>query len=235
MATTVLAIADQTSPLLYEYFRRERWQHIDLVLSCGDLPPEYLDLLTTTLGVPVLYVRGNHDARYPRELYDGSENMHGRVRSVSGIRVAGFEGCRRYNQGACQYTEAQMRRLVHRSQRESLRLGPPDIVLTHAPPAGYHDREDPCHRGFECFLEAIDRWQPAFFIHGHTHAYDGADAPITVGQTTVINAFPYVELTLDTEKRRVAEGGTAAPMSRARSVYQSVTQIVSGSRVAARQ
>jgi len=31
------------------------------VLSCGDLPPYYLEFLVTVLDVPLFDVRGNHD------------------------------------------------------------------------------------------------------------------------------------------------------------------------------
>ena len=33
----------------------------DLVLSCGDLPFDYLEYLVSRLDVPVFYVPGNHD------------------------------------------------------------------------------------------------------------------------------------------------------------------------------
>jgi len=75
---TVLAIADAVSTLLYDYFDPDRWRDVDLVLSAGDLPPEYLDFLCTNLGVPVLYVRGNHDGHFEAQRYDGCLNVHGR-------------------------------------------------------------------------------------------------------------------------------------------------------------
>ena len=34
---------------------------IDLVLGAGDLEPSYLGFLADAFGVPLLYVRGNHD------------------------------------------------------------------------------------------------------------------------------------------------------------------------------
>lgn len=190
MSLTVLAIADQVHPSLYEYFELERWKDIDLVLSAGDLPTEYLDFLCTALNVPIFYVRGNHDGDYPAGRYAGSENVHGRIVEYQGIRIAGFEGSRRYKEGSCQYTERAMSRVVRVSQVKALRLGRPDIVLTHAPPAGCHDGHDVCHRGFQCFQRIIDSWQPRFLVHGHTHRHYGQEMVSTVGNTTVINAFP---------------------------------------------
>lgn len=191
MVLSVLAVADTVSAPLYDHFCPERWGHIDLVLSAGDLPPEYLDFLCSSLNVPVLYVRGNHDGTFTDVRYAGSEDIHGRMVTVNGLRIAGFEGCHWYNGGKHQYTEEAMARLVRRVDRQVRRDGTPDIVLTHAAPAGCHDAADPCHQGFICFREAIDRWQPAYFIHGHVHAYNGQCSPARVGSTSVINAYPF--------------------------------------------
>ncbi len=191
MTLTILTIADAVSPLLYDHFQSERWREVDFVLSAGDLSPDYLDFLCTALCVPVFYVRGNHDARYRREWYDGCINLHGRVMRHRGLVLAGFEGSQRYNQGACQYTERQMARLVRRVDWRSRLIGRPDIVLTHAPLAGCHDGADPCHRGFTCFRKATEAWGPAYWVHGHVHAYNRAPALSQIEGTTVVNAFPY--------------------------------------------
>src|SRR5437899_2754477 len=42
----ILAVGDVEEPLLHEHYRPERWEgvnRVDLLLSCGDLPAEYLD------------------------------------------------------------------------------------------------------------------------------------------------------------------------------------------------
>lgn len=193
---SVLALADQVDQVLYDHFDRNRWRHIDLILSCGDLPPDYLDFLCSSLDVPVLYVRGNHDDQFPAERYDGCENVHGRMVQCKGIRIAGFEGSRRYNEGKCQYSEREMQRLVRRSRLRAVGLGRPHIVVAHAPPRGCHDAPDLCHQGFESFNGAIRAWQPAFFVHGHTHSYNGHQPVTRIGETTVINAYPYHEFQL---------------------------------------
>lgn len=193
---TVLAVADQVSELLYDRFDPERWRGVNLILSCGDLPPEYLDFLATELAVPVVYVRGNHDCAYEPERYDGLENAHGTIVKEAGLRIAGFEGSRRYNRGGCQYTEGEMRRTLWLARLRALRRGAPDVILTHAPPAGIHDAEDPCHHGFEAFNEAVAAWHPKYLIHGHTHAYAGKQLATTLNGTTLVNAFPYTVLDL---------------------------------------
>jgi uncharacterized protein len=191
VTVTVLAIADQISPLLYDYFQRDRWRDVDLVLSCGDLPPEYLDFLCTNLGAPLVYVRGNHDGAYASSQFDGMMNAHGRIVTRGGVSIAGFEGCRRYNLAECQMTEKQMRRIVTKVRLRARLRGIPRVVLSHAPPENIHDGPDPCHRGFTCFRRLIDVWQPDYFLHGHTHGYEHCEAVTKVGNTHIINVFPY--------------------------------------------
>jgi calcineurin-like phosphoesterase family protein len=198
----ILAVADEVSPALYERFDEERWKDIDLILSCGDVPPDYLDFLCSMLNVPVLYVRGNHDATFPASAYDGCENVHGRVVEHKGLRVAGFEGCMWYNGGRFQYKEGQMRGIVRRARFRAWRSGLPDIILTHAPPRGCHDGADACHRGFEAFRGAIEAWRPSFLLHGHMHAYERGERDSTIGDTRVVHVFPYTVLNVPLRARQ---------------------------------
>jgi Icc-related predicted phosphoesterase len=136
-------------------------------------------------------VRGNHDGAYAAGDYEVGQNLHGQITEYRGTHLAGFEGCRRYNHGEPQYTEREMRRIVWRERLAAIRHGTPNIVVSHAPPAGIHDGADVCHQGFESFNRLIEVWKPAFFIHGHTHAYDRKPRVTVVGRTTIVNAFPY--------------------------------------------
>jgi Icc-related predicted phosphoesterase len=157
---------------------------VDLVLSCGDLPPEHLEQLARTLNAPLYYVRGNHDLR-PCEAA-GCTDLHGRLARHRELRLAGLEGCRWYNGGPFQYTEGQMRAQVRHLGRQ---LRGVDIVVAHAPPRHIHDREDPCHQGFEAFRRLIERYAPRYFLHGHVHvAFARAEERLTaVGPTRVVN------------------------------------------------
>ena len=60
----ILAVSDVESPALWDYFSPQRLEGIDVILSCGDLDPQYLSFLATFFPGPVLYVHGNHDGRY---------------------------------------------------------------------------------------------------------------------------------------------------------------------------
>ena len=66
-----------------------------------------------------------------------------------------------------------------------------DIIVTHAPPAGYGDAEDYAHRGFVCLLPLLERYKPKYLIHGHVHPTYGAGNPrvLQYGETTIINAY----------------------------------------------
>ncbi|ULQ60143.1 hypothetical protein K7I13_02130 [Brucepastera parasyntrophica] len=110
---------------------------------------------------------------------------------------AGVSGSLCYNQGLNQYTDAQMKwkllRLVPRLIYNKLRYGRYlDIFVTHASPAGIHDRPDPCHQGFKCFLWFMKRFKPRFLLHGHIHLYDLQDIRVSqYHDTTVINVYSH--------------------------------------------
>jgi Icc-related predicted phosphoesterase len=67
-----------------------------------------------------------------------------------------------------------------------------DILVTHAPPRGIHDAEDPAHVGFASFNRFIARFRPRYLLHGHSHVYRrDASTSTQTGQTTVVNVYPY--------------------------------------------
>ncbi|MBO5543800.1 MAG: metallophosphoesterase, partial [Oscillospiraceae bacterium] len=65
--------------------------------------------------------------------------------------------------------------------------------LTHAPARHINDFDTLSHRGFACFSELIDRWQPKYFVHGHVQRDYGPNIPQRDrrGNTEIINAFEY--------------------------------------------
>ena len=78
-----------------------------------------------------------------------------------------------------------------------------DILITHAPPRGVHDRPDRCHTGFQAFTTFIQRFRPRYLIHGHVHVYHPRETTETVvGDTTVLNAYGYRTLEIDEETLR---------------------------------
>jgi calcineurin-like phosphoesterase family protein len=188
----------------------------DLIVACGDLPFDYLDALMNALDVPLVFVPGNHDpdltgyrasragltlqagmpvrAPWP----GGAVNADCRVVDVAGLRLAGLGGCRRYCAGPNQYTDRQQaRRAMALRARVSLRAwaersGPHggrrvDVLLTHAPPRGVGDDDDPPHRGFTALHGLVGALRPTMLLHGHVHPSTGPARPAALHATVVRN------------------------------------------------
>jgi Icc-related predicted phosphoesterase len=197
----ILTVSDRVEPVLSTAFDPERFAGIDLVVSCGDLPPEYLSSLAAALRVPCFYVKGNHDIRYESKPPLGCTDLHEKLIRVEGIRLLGLEGCRWYNGGPQQYSERDMKKMI-RGLRPRLWVGKGlDIVFTHAPPRHIHDEEDLCHRGFRTFRWLIDKYSPRYFIHGHIHALftEPSQRITTVNKTKVVNSYGYCILDIDAD------------------------------------
>ena len=113
------------------------------------------------------------------------------------LLIAGVSGSLEYNRGLNQYTEHQMKRKLNRMIpsliKNKIKYGRYlDILLTHASPRHIHDKEDPCHKGFECFNWFIKKFKPSYLIHGHIHLYDMREKRVTVSEnTTVVNAYAH--------------------------------------------
>jgi Icc-related predicted phosphoesterase len=172
---------------------------IDFILSCGDLPPEYLTTLTTSLKAPLYYVCGNHDIRYRTKNPQGCINMHGRLETVRGIKLLGLEGSIWYNGGPYQYKELKMSSIIRRLRFQLWWSKGVDIVITHAPPRKIHDQPDPCHIGFESFRWLIKKYKPLYLIHGHIHRNftDHAERITTENQTQVVNSYGFCFLEIN--------------------------------------
>jgi uncharacterized protein len=201
----VLAVSDEVDETLLSEFRPERLAGIRLLLSCGDLPADYLEALADRYHIPLLYVRGNHDHRY-RDNPPPGEDINGRVVTVAGIRILGFEGSMWYNGEGVQCTEREMWWRVLRARPAVWRAHGVDIVVTHAPPRGIHDGQDLCHTGFRAFRTLLDRVRPRYFLHGHNHlSYVPKAARMTsIGGTRIVNAFRSVVLPLEGSVHRPA-------------------------------
>lgn len=187
----ILAIADHESALLWDYFDRSYLEGIDLILSCGDLKPQYLSFLATFTQAPVLYVHGNHDDRYEETPPDGCICIEDKIYVHEGVRILGLGGSMRYKPGDHQYTQAQMRRRVRRLWWSLKWSKGFDILLTHSPAYQLNDGEDLPHRGFEVFRTLLDKYKPTFFVHGHVHLNYGRKYKrlCAYNETQVINAY----------------------------------------------
>ncbi len=198
----ILSVSDRVVSTLYDNFDAERFPKVDLILSCGDLPPEYLSYLVASFNVPLYYVRGNHDIRYDSKPPDGCIDLNARLIRFQGVNLLGFEGSRWYSGGPHQYTENEMRKIIRGLRPKIWWRKGIDIIITHAPPRYIHDAEDLCHRGFKSFRWLIDRYCPIYFIHGHIHANfsDPAERITKINKTKVVNTYGYYLFEIDIDR-----------------------------------
>ena len=204
MSLRILAIADEESDVLWGDTLRQLKP--DVILSCGDLPFEYLENLVSRTDKPLLYVPGNHDPDVavtpdPYRIRSateeaigplGCESVDGRIGQAGGLRVAGLGGSVRYRPGPNQYTQREMAwrafRLRTRAWLSRRRI---DILITHSPPAGYGDSDDPPHHGFTALVGLAERLAPTLLIHGHVNNYGPKGRDLSIGPTRIVNAIPF--------------------------------------------
>ena len=191
----ILAISDVEDRALEKLITETpgRFGDISSICSCGDLRPKYIEYVADGLRKSLYFVEGNHhnlnrkkglslSSFYDREkhLELGGFNMHGHI-VVSGEYIfAGFGGAMRYSAGPMQFSEAEMAKIVAKVQKKiklrkfldfitGVKTEYKIIVLSHAPPAGIHDKSDVCHTGFKCFVSFIEKVKPFLWLHGHVH------------------------------------------------------------------
>lgn len=201
----ILAVSDRVINQLYCSDVKKHYPGVDLLIGCGDLPFYYLDFLVSSFDVPLVYVRGNHDAglQYTADgrvlsEAEGGVDIHGRVVQRKGLIMAGLEGSMRYRPNRpLMYTENEMRaqvaRMAPRLALNRAKFGRAlDILVTHSPPFGIHDMPDLPHVGFKIFRSFLSIFQPKYLLHGHIHVYRQDTVCVTdYEQTCVMNVYPY--------------------------------------------
>lgn len=93
----ILLVADYELRELWDYWDtagKKRTEGVELILSAGDIKPEYLEFLVTMLNVPCLYVRGNHDGMYDEKPPMGCIDIDGKVFELKvPVASSGQEDC----------------------------------------------------------------------------------------------------------------------------------------------
>ena len=102
-----------------------------------------------------------------------------------------------------------MYRRIARLKLRLFLLGGVDIVVTHAPPEGLGDDDDPAHWGFTALRDLIDRYHPRYLVHGHVHMSYGHTIPreIDYNGTKIINAYERYTLELPEQDVKTKELG----------------------------
>ena len=199
----ILVIADDEAKSLWDFYDPERMKGVDLIISCGDLKPAYLEFLVTMTNLPLLYVHGNHDAQYQTQPPLGCICIEDKVYDFGGLRILGLGGSMRYREGPNMYTEQEMRRRIAKVNPQIALRGGIDMVVTHAPVKGYGDLDDLPHWGFACFNDLLMKWQPRYLLHGHVHkTYSSQFRRERVHEsgTKIINAYEYTMLTVGADE-----------------------------------
>ena len=186
----ILFISDEESKYYWDYYSPDKLEDIDLIISCGDLAPQYLSFLVTLSHVPVLYIHGNHDECYLSTPPEGCVCIDDDLIVYNGIRIMGLGGSMRYRPGTFQFTERQMRRRYTKLKRKLFLKGGVDILVCHSPAKGLTDGEDLPHTGFSVFKEIMTKYTPKYFVHGHVHKAYGHEFKRydKFGNTIIVNA-----------------------------------------------
>lgn len=196
----ILAVSDARLPQLGNSdFLRQQYADVKVLVSCGDLEPDYLDYISYVLNASLFFVRGNHDHLSDPDTIGGID-LHRHVVKFEGMTLAGLEGSIRYNQSGVQYTESTMTRYVLRmlpglmARRLTKGYGV-DLFVAHSPPLYINDGKDHAHRGFRSFRWLIQWGCPRYFIHGHVDLLDRRlPRENHFLRTTVININPSMVL-----------------------------------------
>lgn len=199
----ILCVSDTVMPQLESAVNlRRRYSDVQLIISCGDMPSAYLEYIVSILNIPLFYVRGNHDEHY-QEKPPGGENLHRRFITHNGLTFTGLEGSIQYNNGPIQYHERELMGMVlrmglHLGLRRRRHGHGVDVLVTHSPPFGIHDRKDVAHTGFKALLKFMDWYRPRYLLHGHVHTWDRRDTVKTKYQDTcIMNINPVTLLEID--------------------------------------
>ena len=218
----LLCVSDTDDSIVYSPGGKQYIGKLDLALSCGDLPLECYDYISTIYHCDLCYVYGNHNLQHfnrtagsknpnfekyrPDELFPIFFGNMIDGKSIylkkQDLIIVGLGGCMLYNGGPSQYSERQMEKRISKLfpylLKNKIKYGRYlDILLTHAPPFGIGDGEDLCHTGFKCFISFMDKYNPKFLLHGHVHLDDiNSVREHVYGSTRIINVYNHYLLNI---------------------------------------
>ena len=169
---------------------------LDTIVGGGDLEPDYLGFLADAFGVPLVYVRGNHD-RGGRWAESADTFAPG---PLSSGRIHGWTGCRWRPSSGPGLRHGDRRRhdddglgrcragrMAAAGRRPGTRRGPL-VVLSHAPPRGLGDRAaDPVSRRICRLPLAAGPGAPPVWLHGHVPPASVEGWRVEHDGTTVVN------------------------------------------------
>ncbi len=213
----LLCISDQINPLIYSKNLKEKYGDIDLVISAGDLPMEYLDFIQSSLERPVLFVFGGHSLKalthYHPEMSDKktdastkfkknnkfksekADYIGFKARKIGELLIAGISGTKKQKDGKNEFSETQMRKklfmLSFRLILNKLKYGRClDILVSHTPPVINDETPDFEKKGYKCFALFLKIFKPKYMLHGSIHLHtDSKSRFFDFNKTRIINVY----------------------------------------------
>ena len=153
-----LAFRDTLTPFL------ERAGAYDLCLLIGDITQYDLKLILRLIPrEKIAAVLGNHDE--PDLLWANRiTDLHGKVREILGVRIAGIEGAFRYKDGAYpMMTQYESLELAMNMPRDA------DLLVTHDGAFNPATGISQARRGLIGISQYLCKSRVPFHIHGHLH------------------------------------------------------------------
>ena len=190
-AIRVLAVSDEVEAGLWEHLDRRALGRIDLLVSCGDLPPDYLSYLEGSLRVPLVLVTGNHDlddawrheaARLLPARGPGADLVEAAGLGIVSLDWPGTGKARTRSQDLTAW-----RQVLGLALRVALGGRRPVVVASHVAPHAAGDARDVYHRGFRAYRWLAERLRPALWLHGHTTPASVPERITHIGPTTCVN------------------------------------------------
>lgn len=226
----ILAVSDISNKGLEQIAEKSpgKLKKLDLIISCGDLDKEYVELLVDGLNKDFYFVCGNHDHELVVEDEEedlwgdrsactvaGKYELHGKIEKYKNYYIVGFGGSLWYGGNGYEYREYEMAAIVKKVKRKlqwnQLKdkiAGRPKkdvIVISHSPIFGIHNLPDLPHTGFKCFADFLKKISPVLWLHGHVHLDDLHKNQVTiVGKTTVVNAYSHKYINLGPKEIKIS-------------------------------
>jgi len=178
-----LAVSDEPDRTLEHEVNRRNIGHLDAILSCGDLEPDWLSFLGDAFSVPLVRVLGNHDRDHPDLEQVVPHPLRASVTSRFPVPLVGLSWAGEAPVRGDRSAWAQALRIT------CARLLRPGAVLvaSHVPPTGAGDGPDPYHRGYDAYRWLVNRLRPPLWLHGHTTLASTENWQAKLNGTLVVN------------------------------------------------
>ncbi|MCF8045421.1 MAG: metallophosphoesterase [Desulfarculaceae bacterium] len=199
-------------------------ERVDMLISCGDLPPSYTEVLIHRYAPQHrVMTYGNHDEIFFHDknpasdcycrVYKGMYVLDGGVCTFkegdSEIAVGGYSGAPAYGNNPFFFSESAVKSYIRKLKfKNFFKDCGIDIMISHSAPffEGFHPNIGAFHEPSASLAEAAGILNPRLWFYGHIHPrYTPEILNFYVENLNMylINAIPYVYVVYDPETREV--------------------------------